>query len=837
MISKKIGQMSGYTFIGWLDPTGELRKNESPRSPHIPIYWEILESEEWFCFSQQALHETVAKNAILSVDQWKRLVQGFSQSWHFLGFIHEQSGRCINHVPPPLLQKTKVRLHTEHGEFDVFACALKETLQKECGALPLGFKMRLVPRPCIGLLRVMQSYRTALSEIRAESSEQAPVTYSWQVQSDAPNAVKDCLHAWKDGVTLDKDDKRLIDRHASCADKNPNIWFCPPSPAEAMDTAWTSLLTFYHQSKSPTDCWYDHIHRKRRRLSQEQVTHNTLPTMDYDRHAVNAWLTEFPIQLQVKSSSATLSDNCHVELQDVLLRQTHSITIKDLKKLTSYHKLASEIAAASATATPTKVCNFFYVGTLLTHESDVHKLAVMLRFLKSSSMGAGRSPLSSQDKKALSFNLADFMHVPESQFHNSGNWIAAFKSGGINVRKHQSYTDCEAFWSLRRERRLTRRGTGELEWRLDDFHRNAKRNGVKYLGKPAKQGRLHDSIPDLDNWITTYSVQMPAVLTHEWDEKHVPDQDALQSLLWWKSDTGIPFQARYGEVRNNLDTMSKQCRFGVEAFKDLGKLLKLKYLGPLVQHVQVIDGQQTKRNAWQPDENAIPEQPSSWPPWKRPVYWCLIEKQSTGDTRTHHVFRSVSELLELGTAECHIELRDYEVLARSMGYTFLGTEVTLNDGKVIQSDQATVLTEKDVVESNMLCPPETDIPCFWLDPSSDRILQRLSYHFLHCKRGSSMPTIQALSAFLQASSDSADAETQARCIFEGKCTEMMFEDLLRNSKVHTLLMKTIVRRSLARIKAEFEPENDTENTRKKNIKPLNIPATPISNIFSAPVAH
>ena len=65
--------MSGYTFIGWLDPTGELVKNESPRSPHIPIYWEILESDEWFCFSQQALRETVAKNAILSINQWKRL--------------------------------------------------------------------------------------------------------------------------------------------------------------------------------------------------------------------------------------------------------------------------------------------------------------------------------------------------------------------------------------------------------------------------------------------------------------------------------------------------------------------------------------------------------------------------------------------------------------------------------------------------------------------------------------------------------------------------------------------------------------------------------------------
>ena len=193
-------------------------------------------------------------------------MQRFSQSWHFLGFIHEASGRCINHVPPPLFQKTKVRLHTDHGQFDVFACSLKETLQKECGALPLGLKMRLVPRPCIGFLRAMQCYKTALSEIK-DASEQAPVAYSWQVQSHAPKDVKDCLYAWKNGVALDLEDRRLIDRHARCADKNPNIWFCPPSPGEAVGTAWDSLLTFYHQSLSPTDCWYDHIHRKRRRLS------------------------------------------------------------------------------------------------------------------------------------------------------------------------------------------------------------------------------------------------------------------------------------------------------------------------------------------------------------------------------------------------------------------------------------------------------------------------------------------------------------------------------------------------------------------------------------------
>ena len=64
--------------------------------------------------------------------------------------------------------------------------------------------------------------------------------------------------------------------------------------------------------------------------------------------AVNAWLTEFPIFLQLKSASPTFSDNCQVELQDEILQQTHSISIKDLKRLTSYHKLASEIATATA---------------------------------------------------------------------------------------------------------------------------------------------------------------------------------------------------------------------------------------------------------------------------------------------------------------------------------------------------------------------------------------------------------------------------------------------------------------------------------------------------------
>ena len=150
-----VNWLSGYNFNGWLKKTGELVKDACPQSPHTPVYWKMPETGEWFCFSQTALHEAVVKDAILSVDDWKRLVQSFAQNWRFLGFVHDTSGQCIIHVPPPIssqtgqnsgIRKTKVMVHTEHGRFDVFAHSLKDTLQKESGALPLGCKMRLVPR-------------------------------------------------------------------------------------------------------------------------------------------------------------------------------------------------------------------------------------------------------------------------------------------------------------------------------------------------------------------------------------------------------------------------------------------------------------------------------------------------------------------------------------------------------------------------------------------------------------------------------------------------------------------------------------------------------------------
>ena len=187
--------------------------------------------------------------------------------------------------------------------------------------------MRLVPKPDKEFLEVFSQVNTDLLEYQRVND--ATVTFAWQVQSDAPSVVKECLNAWNDGVALNSVARRLIDRHASCADKNPHIWFCPPSPGEVMNKSWNSVLEFYHQNLSTTECWYDDIHRKRRRLSMGHVTHNTLPLMDYDRDAVNAWLSEFPIVLRLKSSSPTLSDNCEVELQDEVFRQTYSISIKD----------------------------------------------------------------------------------------------------------------------------------------------------------------------------------------------------------------------------------------------------------------------------------------------------------------------------------------------------------------------------------------------------------------------------------------------------------------------------------------------------------------------------
>ena len=156
------------------------------------------------------------------------------------------------------------------------------------------------------------------------------MTFSWQVQSNIPSVVGECLLEWNDGITLDDDAKRLIDRHADCAKRNPHIWFCPHSPAGVVHTAWSSLLQSHHKKLSLNDCWYDQTHRTRRRLSMENVTHNTLPPMDYARDTVNAWLTEFPVSLRLLSSLPNLGDDCKVELQEDLFRQTHSISIKNL---------------------------------------------------------------------------------------------------------------------------------------------------------------------------------------------------------------------------------------------------------------------------------------------------------------------------------------------------------------------------------------------------------------------------------------------------------------------------------------------------------------------------
>ena len=86
---KKYGRLSGFELVGFLNNTADLVKDDCPQNQHTPIYWVIPETEQWFCFSQAALHEASAKDAILSVDEWRQLVQAFSKNWRFLGFVHD----------------------------------------------------------------------------------------------------------------------------------------------------------------------------------------------------------------------------------------------------------------------------------------------------------------------------------------------------------------------------------------------------------------------------------------------------------------------------------------------------------------------------------------------------------------------------------------------------------------------------------------------------------------------------------------------------------------------------------------------------------------------------
>ena len=187
----------------------------------------------------------------------------------------------------------------------------------------------------------------------------------------------------------------------------------------------------------------------------ETVTHDSSPLMVYDIDTVRDWLSKFPISLRLKSSSPTHFDHCQVEIQDKFLQQTHSISIMDLKKLTNYHRLAAEIVTATVAKKADEIYDFYYIGTLLTHEKDPSKMAVMRRFFTNLSTSKFHSHLSSQLQSALPFKLADFMHVPDRQTHPSGNWLIVFKSGRTTVRSRTSYKELEKLYRqlLRRDRK------------------------------------------------------------------------------------------------------------------------------------------------------------------------------------------------------------------------------------------------------------------------------------------------------------------------------------------------------------------------------------------------
>ena len=60
------------------------------------------------------------------------------------------------------------------------------------------------------------------------------------------------------------------------------------------------------------------------------------------------------------------------------------------------------------------------------------------------------------------FKLAEYMHVPDGQAHASEVWLWATNAAQTQARK-MSWTDCENFFAVWRERRkLARRDTAAI---------------------------------------------------------------------------------------------------------------------------------------------------------------------------------------------------------------------------------------------------------------------------------------------------------------------------------------------------------------------------------------
>ena len=80
-----------------------------------------------------------------------------------------------------------------------------------------------------------------------------------------------------------------------------------------------------------------------------------------------------------------------------------------------------------------------------------------------------------------------------------------------------------------------------------------------------------------------------------------------------------------------------------------------------------------------------------------------------------------------------------------------------------------------------------------------------------------MPTILSLSAFFQSMPGSTEADLEARRVYEGKCTELMFEDLMRNSKVHTQFIKSIKFKMSVSEPVEHESPEATQEEEVQNL--------------------
>ena len=222
---------------------------------------------------------------------------------------------------------------------------------------------------------------------------------------------------------------------------------------------------------------------------------------------------------------------------------------------------------------------------------------------------------------------------------------------------------------------------------LSDFHAFAQRFGLQYLGVPNKQLPLCSGLLDLDAWCdsTRPRISLQAIMTETWSEWNFTADHPESQAAWWKLPGCQPFQASLLRAREALKKGGRVLRekeklqFGVNVFKNLARMLRITYAGVLVHDSSSIGG----GSSYHVDPTLPPVEPPNVSPSRRPVYW----EASSGAI----VFASIADLLHKGFDALLQTKKDYDDLAMSLNYVYLGSEAFDGDGHCIKQDTTVVM--------------------------------------------------------------------------------------------------------------------------------------------------